>query len=155
MDDKFEIIFKKYYMDIYKFAYSYSYNREDSEDILQKVFYKLYVNKKIFSLEDNEIKKWLLRVCVNELRDLNRKIKKREICELNDNIICSDSNKNNSLLNYLINIPLIYRTSLYLYYYEGYGIKEISKMINKSESAVKMRLSRGKDLLRKEMEKEK
>ena len=49
-------------------------------------------------------------------------------------------------------ITPIYRSTLYLYYYEGYSIKEIANIIKKSESAVKMRLTRGKEELKKEME---
>lgn len=155
MNNQFEQVFKKYYMDVYKLAYSYTYSKEDSEDILQKVFYKLYTHKKILNLNDDEIKKWLFRVCVNESCDFYRKLKKRKFLELNENIIYVDSKKKDSIFNYLINIPLIYRTTLYLYYYEGYDIKEIAKMIKRTESAVKVRLSRGRDLLKKEMENEK
>ena len=40
---------------------------------------------------------------------------------------------------------------IHLFYYEGYSIKEIASQLNKSESAIKMRLLRGKEALRKEM----
>ena len=65
MNKEFEFIFKKHYVDIYKFSFNYTHNKEDSEDILQKVFYKLLINKKIMKKDDHEIKKWLFRVCVN------------------------------------------------------------------------------------------
>lgn len=150
MNKEFEVIFKKYYVDIYKFSFNYTHNKEDSEDILQKVFYKLLINKKIMKKKDYEVKKWLFRVCINELHDLNRKLKNKEFCEINDNI--PEITKDSNLLEIIFKLPPIYRNTLYLYYYVGYDVKEISEIINKSISAVKMQLSRGKEMLKKEME---
>ena len=45
-----------------------------------------------------------------------------------------------------------YRIPIYLYYYEGYSIEEIAKLLKISKSAIKMRLSRAKEILKKEME---
>lgn len=59
--------------------------------------------------------------------------------------------KNDSLVDALNNINPDYRIPLYLFYYEGYSIKEIANQLKKSESAIKMRLLRGKEALRKEM----
>jgi len=42
---------------------------------------------------------------------------------------------------------------IYLYYFEGYKIEEISNILNIKQSAVKMRLTRAKKILKKEMEK--
>ena len=41
-----------------------------------------------------------------------------------------------------------YRIVIYLYYYEGYGVKEISAMLGISETNVKARLKRGRDKLK-------
>ena len=59
--------------------------------------------------------------------------------------------KNDSLVDALNNINPDFRIPLYLFYYEGYSIKEIANQLKKSESAIKMRLLRGKEALRKEM----
>ena len=122
MDKRFDEIFLLYNKDIFRCSISYVINRHDAEDIVQRTFYKLYTNKKILNKENEVIKKWLYRVCINESKDL------------------------------LKTITPIYRSTLYLYYYEGYSIKEIANIIKKSESAVKMRLTRGKEELKKEME---
>ena len=54
--------------------------------------------------------------------------------------------KDDSLVDALNNINPDYRIPLYLFYYEGYSIKEIAKQLKKSESAIKMRLLRGKSI---------
>ena len=45
-----------------------------------------------------------------------------------------------------------YRIPLFLYYYEGYKISEIAKILREKESTIKMRLANGKKMLKKEME---
>ncbi|MCR4956526.1 MAG: RNA polymerase subunit sigma-24, partial [Lachnospiraceae bacterium] len=45
-------------------------------------------------------------------------------------------------------LPLNYRISIYLYYYEGYGVKEIATLLGKKESAVSKYLSRGRAKLK-------
>lgn len=150
MKDEFERIFNLYSKDIYRISYSYLLNKEEAEDVVQKTFYKYYIKIKKLKLNDLELKKWLFRVAVNESKDYLKSFwhSKRE--KLIDNNITIKNN--DSILLYLQNIPNNYRTTLYLYYYEGYSIKEISHILKKSESAIKMNLSRGKDYLRKEME---
>lgn len=153
MEERFDEIYNLYNKDIYRFIYSYILNHFDTEDILQKTFYKLYRNKKILKLSNNEIKKWLIRVSVNEANDLFKsswKKKTKELDEITENKIYKKEEK--LLLSSLKEISKIYRIPLYLYYYEGYDIKEIAKMLKKSESAIKMRLSRGKEILKIELE---
>ena len=51
-------------------------------------------------------------------------------------------------------IPDKFRLVLVLYYVEGYSINEISKIIKKTPSAVKMRLQKGRRILRESYGKE-
>ncbi|MEE0442181.1 MAG: sigma factor-like helix-turn-helix DNA-binding protein [Thomasclavelia sp.] len=41
---------------------------------------------------------------------------------------------------------------MYLHYYEGYTCREISEILNVKESAIKMRLKKGRELLRMDLE---
>ena len=149
MNERFNELYQLYKNDIYRLAYSYLLNEQDSEDVIQKVYIKLYNNKKILTLSNNEAKRWLFRICINESKDILKspwkKLKATITNDVKDNKI-----KNDSLVDAL-NINPDYRIPLYLFYYEGYSIKEIAKQLKKSESAIKMRLLRGKEALRKEM----
>ena len=49
-------------------------------------------------------------------------------------------------------LPDKLRTAIHLHYYEGYSIKEIADILTIAPSAVSMRLTRAKDLLRKHFE---
>ncbi len=151
MNNRFDEIYYLYSKDVYKLIYSYLFNIQDTEDILQKTFMKLYNNKKILLLENEEIKKWLFRVSINNTKDLLKSPWKKLTKSLDDEIKSYDLNKFETF-ELLKSIPKDYRIQLYLYYYEGYKIKEIAKIMKKSESAIKMKLSRGKEKLRLEME---
>ncbi|MNE51391.1 ECF RNA polymerase sigma factor SigW [compost metagenome] len=52
----------------------------------------------------------------------------------------------------MLALPVKYKTVIHLYYYEDYPVQEISKILQISESAVKMRLKRGRQLLKLELE---
>ena len=54
----------------------------------------------------------------------------------------------------LMALPEKYREVLVLYAVEGYRTEEIAKLIGKTPSAVKMRLSRGRKLLEESLRKE-
>jgi len=149
----FDDVYNSYYNDVYRLAYSYVLNNQDAEDIVQKTFLKLYKNIHKIHKSNNDIKKWLFRVAINECKDLLRFLKTKTFVSLNEEITKNGyNNKNNSLMLALMNIQKNYRIPLFLYYFEGYNINEISKIMKKSESSIKMSLSRGREKLKKEME---
>lgn len=108
MDERFDEIYQLYTKDIYRLSYSYVLNKVDTEDITQKTFYKLYKNKKILSLPNEEVKRWLFRVCVNESKDLLKSPWKKLFNQIDDNMLeKKDKQEDDNILNYLIAIPLI------------------------------------------------
>lgn len=156
MDVLFTEIYKMYHNDIYRLAYGYTLNLDDAEDIMQQTFVKLYKNIKKFNTADENVKKWLFKVAINESKDFLKSFwrKNKTIVDNLDNIINDKSNlKNYDLTNSLNKINKKYRIPFYLHYYEGYSAKEIAKIMNLSESAVKSRLLRVKEKIREEMEK--
>ena len=60
--------------------------------------------------------------------------------------------KDNSLFLELKELPYKYSLVLYLFYYEGYSVKEISDILEKKENSVKTLLNRGRKLLKKRLE---
>lgn len=151
MIERFDEIYCLYSKDVYKLIYSYLLNVPDTEDILQKTFIKLYKNRKVLSLSNEEIKKWLFTVSVNNSKDLLKSSWKKLTLRL-DHDINSYNMDENATFDLLKAIPKDYRIPLYLYYYEGYKIKEIAKIMKKSESAIKMSLVRGREKLKIELE---
>ena len=53
------------------------------------------------------------------------------------------------LLEAMLELDEKYRAPLYLHFYAGYTYKEVAKILRLSESAVAMRISRGKTELKR------
>lgn len=147
---QFEQYYNKYCDLIYRISFTYLKNQTDAEDIVQEVFTKLLTCKKEFE-SDEHIKRWLIRVAVNACKShigsfWNRN---REYLDNADEPVYQNSDtKNTELWEEVSNLPEKSRITLYLYYFEGYSCKEISQMLRCGESAVKMRLRRGKEMLK-------
>ncbi len=157
MDEKFLSIFNLYKNDIYRLAYSYTKNIMDSDDVVQNVFVKLYKSKKILEKNDIEIKKWLIKVTINDCKTIFLSSWKRKICSLTEkeeNTIKVD-NKEYGLLDEINKLSKTERIVIFLYYYENYKIKEISNIIKKSETNVQTILYRARNKLKKIIKEEK
>lgn len=151
LDNCFIRIFKQYKNDIFRLAYSYTKNISDSEDITQNVFFKLYKHEEILSSLDQDIKRWLVTVTINECKTYLLSAWKRKIfylTEKEENISLQETNSSDNLLEQILKLPKKYRTIIFLYYYEGYKIKEISKILKMSETNIQTILSRARKKLK-------
>ncbi|WP_234972766.1 sigma factor-like helix-turn-helix DNA-binding protein [Paenibacillus vortex] len=55
-------------------------------------------------------------------------------------------------MDHVMSLPFKYKSVIHLFYYEDYSVKEIAGILQINESAVKMRLQRGRKLLRMDLE---
>lgn len=150
MDKQFIIIFNLYKNDIYRLAYSYTKNISDSDDITQNTFIKLYNHIDILNKQDQDIKKWLVKVTINECKTFLLSSWKKKIIaftEKEENTL-STTLPDNDLLEAILQLSKKYRTIIFLYYYEGYKIKEISEILNISVTNVQTILSRARKKLK-------
>lgn len=151
MNDEFIKIFNLYKNDVYRLAYSYTKNKSDTDDIAQNVFIKLYKHKDILKLDNDDIKKWLFKVTINECKSLFLSLWRIKVSLFDDkDIKVSDSN--NDLLDVIANLNKKERIIVFLHYYEGYKMKEIAEMMKLSEANVKVLLSRTRKKLKNMME---
>ena len=139
---------------VYRLAYSYMKNREDAEDISQDAFVKLYLSQESFAAYDN-VKAWLIRITVNLCKNLLKASWRRVREELTAEPVAPQTYED-SMAEYISRMEPHYSSVLYLFYYEGYSVKEIAGICGISSVAVRTRLSRGrnklKDMLLKEDE---
>ncbi len=153
MDADFTRIYELYYEDIYYYIYSYTLNSTESKDILQETFLKLYKNIEDLPNDDIQIKKWLMRVASNHSKNYLKSFWHVRTKTLSNEELNHITSKNEEdIFDILQKMNKKYRKLLYLHYYEGFDIKEIASILNLSESAVKMRLSRARVVIKKEME---
>ena len=149
------ILFTRYVKDfqpvVFRLAYSYVKNRADAEDITQEVFLKLYGSKESFEADEN-VKAWLIRVTANTAKNYLTSVWVKRKTPLTEDIPLKNE-KDYELLEALNRLNRNYRAVIYLHYYEGYSVAEISSMLDISESNVKARLKRGRDKLKTILEK--
>ena len=155
--EEFDIKYNKYSQELMNISYGYTKNKDDSFDVVQNVFYKLFNSNKSFKT-DNDEKYWLIRVTINESLDVLRKRKKEVFVDENTIDKVSDDTKDKTkelklekLSNLVRDLPKNYKSAIILFYYDLLPIKEIKDILNISESAVKKRLERARDILRKGM----
>lgn len=134
--------------DVFRLCMSYLGSRQDAEDICQCVFLKLLGGK--VTLFPGKEKAWLLTAAANECKSHLRSTKRKNAAELTDTI-AFEANSDRELYEAVMSIPPKYRAAIHLYYFEGYSQKEISEILRISQSAVQTRMSRARDLLRKEL----
>jgi len=151
----FEAVYDRYADMLYRLALSHTQSREDAEDVVQEVFTKyLDAADKLKSTEHERA--WLIRVTVNACHDLQRKKKYRLHVPLDEiqEVAADAPEELPDVFGMVAALPEKYKTVVALHYLEGYSVEEIASAIRISNSAVKMRLSRGRELLKKTMEKE-
>ena len=123
-------------------------NYADTEDIFQTVFLKYVLSSVVFENEEHE-KAWLIRVTVNACRDLlrsffwSRTIPLQEALAVEQDIPEDDR----EILEAVLTLPPKYKDVVYLYYYEEYSAKEISRILKKNVNTVYTLLSRARGLL--------
>lgn len=130
---------------LYLIALSFTKNPDDSEDIIQVVFEKLWSCKKSFN-NDEHIDKWLTAVCVNESKDLLKSFFKSRRAD-NDEYIDKgifDDCRDYDLFNAVMKLPKKERVVIHLFYYEDLPVNKIAQILKTNDSTVKTRLRRGR-----------
>lgn len=146
-------IAEKYTDTVYRAALSCCKNKPDAEDAVQNTFVKLLRTDTQFSDEEH-IRKWLIRVAVNECKNVWKSFWHRNIIsfdELEKEPEYTEPDKQ-ELLSEIMKLPAKYSIVIHLYYYEGYNVKEIAQILSISESNVQIRLLRARNKLKEMLE---
>ncbi len=126
----------------------------DAEDAMQETMLKYYRKAPIFTDEEHK-KAWLIKVATNQCRDILRFRAKHPLAEDTDIYEYKNSESENSgIMDALMTLPEKFRLVLILHYVEEYSVKDIARIIGKTPSAVKMRLQKGRKLLKEVYRKE-
>ncbi len=128
-------------------------NEADAEDAVQETFLK-YLRKAPPFESANHEKAWLIRVAVNQCRDIQRFHMRHPVVDLEEIHHFAPEPENLGILDALMALPEKFRIVMLLYYVEEYRTEEIANMIGKTSSAVKMRLKKGRKLLEEYYRKE-
>ena len=99
------------------------------------------------------LRTWLIKTTTNQCKDFLKSSRRKNL-PLNDEILGEEifDDKKLDVRNKLLKLDSKYKTVLYLYYYEDYTVEMIANTLSLSKSNVKMRLKRGRELLKNELE---
>lgn len=148
----YEQIVQKNIDTIYRIAISYTKTPADADDIVQQTFMKLFTKKVLFTDEEH-IKRWLIRVCINECNSLFSSFWRKNVDSIDAVAIEPEftMTKSSELYEAIKELPAKCSIVIYLFYYEGYSSKEIAEILHIKEATVRTRLTRARKLLRTQL----
>ncbi|MCU0341990.1 MAG: sigma-70 family RNA polymerase sigma factor [Spirosomaceae bacterium] len=152
----FEELYERYSDKVYRKCMSFVKDREKAEDFTHDIFLKLILRLSSFK-ETSKFSTWLFSITYNYCMDQLRLTKKMAETELDDNIDVEDEAEDGELIEMevgqlrraLETISVQERTILLMKYQDDFSIKDIADTFGLTESAVKMRLKRTKEKLKK------
>lgn len=149
---------------VLRIAVNYCKGYADAEDITQDVFLKLYETKTDFD-DDEHIKRWLIRVTVNQCKNYLASAWRRrmqpmefqkiksvfETAEKGTGGKAQEDTEAYALFEAVTSLPEKYRCVVHLYYYEDYQVKDIARILQKKETTIQTRLMRARKMLKKNL----
>ena len=154
-DRYFEILVDRYKDKIFNFTLRYLSQKEDSEDIVEDIFVKVYFKIDKFNKAKGSFKTWIYRIAKNTIYNKlkERKIKKISYIDLyTDDKDVEEKYENDEIIQNAINkLKKEYKMVILLYYSKGLKYKEISEVLNIPQNTIKTRLRRAKEILKNEL----
>jgi len=146
-------VITKYRKTVIRVALGYVKNIHDAEDIAQNVFLKFF-DKYVCLDTDESQKAWLIRVTINESKNLLKSSWFRNRHDLDESLAAPSADEDLGVYEYVKRLKPKYRTVIYLYYYEDYSANDIAKILKMPPATVATHLRRAREQLREIITKE-
>lgn len=141
---------------LYAICQRYLSKEEDTKDVLQETFVKIFRNiKDINERNDATLLSWMVRIAVNESLMFLRQKRRETFIESHSDIPDKEEELEvarftaEELHNAIMLLPIGYRVVLNLYVFEKKKHKEIAQLLGIKEASSASQLNRAKHLLRK------
>ncbi len=152
-EKKFEEIYKKYSREIYSYLLLLSSSKEEAEDILQDIFFKLW---KMFDdlIKIENLRAYLFKMARNRFIDIKRKRKflenkiDEEIFDSHAEDISEKIRKKEFVKKLLSFLDEEEREIIVLRFYENMKFKEISEITGLKENTLRVKYTRILEKLR-------
>lgn len=135
---------------VYGLALAKTNSPADADDVFQEVFLACFQSGKRFRDEEHR-KAWLLRTTVNICRRVTASTWRRKTVPLEEQggvSVGFREPEENLVWEAVQRLEEKYRLPVYLFYFQELSTQEIAKALGIRPGAVRMRLSRGRDMLR-------
>jgi RNA polymerase sigma-70 factor, ECF subfamily len=158
----FSVLYERYYRDIYLFSFRRIGDKDDTQDLVSQIFVKAMQNLSRYQHRGLPFSSWLFRIASNEVNLFFRKSKKNRCINIDDSGV-------ERLLVEVeeysgVDVVVIGKIMQYLKeddvellemrYFEALSIREVSEILNISESNVKVKVFRLMEKIRKIVAKE-
>lgn len=145
---EFTPIYERNIKRVYQLCFLYLKNHHDAQDAAQMVFEKFLGLHKPFEDKHHE-KAWFITVSKNCCKDELKRFWKKKRVDINDlDAAAANEAGGDTLTAALLNLPSKYKDAIYLYYIEGYSVKEMAGLLHRNESTLRNHLSEGRRLLK-------
>lgn len=150
-----EVLMDRYKDNLFAVAFNVCRNAADADDVVQDTFIQYHTQNRQFDSEEH-IKAWLIRVAINRSINVTRSLWRRSTLPLEDymDTLSFEAPEDSTLFAQVMALPEKYRVVIHLFYYEDYPVKDIAHILRVSEGNVKVRLSRGRALLKNVLKEE-
>lgn len=150
-EQEFTKVYEKFVDDIFRLCYSFMKNQMDAEDAVQETFLKYFHSDSKFESMEHR-KAWLIVTASNQCKDLlKQQWRKRKDLEDYKDIVGEEKVMVDEMMELVMKLPEKYKTSVYLYYYEGYDSREIAHLLHKPDSTIRTYLQKARKLLKQEL----
>jgi RNA polymerase sigma-70 factor (ECF subfamily) len=157
----FENIVARWQHRLLNLAWRFCRDRARAEDMAQEVFVKIYRSLASFRGESS-FATWATAIAVNTCRSRLR-AEGQPLLSLDPTLLRSTaasaasdldaSQRDESVRRAVLNLPERYRDAIVVYYFEEKDLAESARVLQVAEGTLKARLHRGRELLRRRMEK--
>lgn len=150
-----EVLMDRYKDNLFAVAFNVCKNAADADDVVQDTFIQYHTQTRQFESEQH-IKAWLIRVAINRAINVTRSLWRRSSLPLEEYMesLPFETPEESTLFAQVMALPEKYRVVIHLFYYEDYPVRDIAGILKVSEANVKVRLSRGRGLLKKALKEE-
>ena len=150
---EFDRVVVRYKSTVYGIALTRTRSRDDADDVFQDVFLAYF--RRGISFNDEEHRKaWLIRAAINCSKKCLSK-RPRDTVELTgelaETLAAFPSDEDGAVYAALCELPETYRTALHLFYLEDLPVAEIARALRLRPGTARMRLARGRALLREKL----
>lgn len=150
-----EQLYKHYYAYGMSICIRYVSHKDEAEEVLNDSFMKVFEKIDLYD-KQKDFKPWLRRILINTSIDYHRKYHaKMQLLEVNDGLENTNLEEilgaisGQEILNFIQELPPVYRLVFNLHVIEGFSHAEIAKNLDISEGTSRSNLAKAKQKLRK------
>lgn len=166
LNDKnmFSLIMEKYHNEIFSYVYNMTGNVQDTEDLLQEIFLKIYNNLSSFNRDKASFRTWIYRIATNHVYNFAKKAESIYVnhsIEVNTELLTDSTDlfsniiKDDQLDLIIQTIKKVLKPKhqkiLYLHFFSGLTPKEISNVLKIPDKTIYKALKTSIEKIKKEV----